>query len=105
MLKVPETVVPTFSQKEVESFLAQPNKHSNEGFRDYAILLTLVDTGIRLSELAELKVGNIDYEQNLFRVMGKGSKERFVSFGRRVAKALMKYQLRHRSEPIGTDNF
>jgi len=105
MPKVPETVVPTFSQKEVESFLAQPNKHSNEGFRDYAILLTLVDTGIRLSELAELKVGNIDYEQNLFRVMGKGSKERFVSFGRRVAKALMKYQLRHRSEPIGTDNF
>lgn len=105
MPKVPETVVPTFSEKETEKLLAQPNKHSNEGFRDFAILLTFIDTGVRLSELAELKASDIDYEQNLFKVMGKSSKERFVPFGRRVAKALMKYQLKHRSEPIGTDNF
>ena len=105
MPKVPETVVPTFTQREIEKLLAQPNKHSNQSFRDYAILLTFIDTGTRLSELAELKIGDIDYEQNHFRVMGKGQKERYVPFGRRVAKALMKYQLKHRPEPIGTDNF
>lgn len=105
MPKVPETIVPTFSQKEIEKLLAQPAKHSNQGFRDYAILLTLVDTGVRLSELAELKANDIDYEQSYFKVMGKGSRERYVPFGRRVAKALMKYQLKHRPESIGTDNF
>ena len=85
MPKVPETIVPTFSEKETEKLLAQPNKHSNEGFRDFAILLTLIDTGVRLSELASLKASDIDYEQNLFRVMGKGSRERYVPYGRRVA--------------------
>lgn len=74
MPKVPETIVPTFSQKEIERLLAQPNKHSNQGFRDYAILLTLVDTGIRLSELAELKASHIDYEQNYFTVWAKAQK-------------------------------
>ncbi|MFH0768796.1 MAG: tyrosine-type recombinase/integrase, partial [Chloroflexota bacterium] len=70
MPKVPETVVPTFTEKEIEKLLAQPNKQSSEGFRDYAMLLTFVDTAVRLSELANLKASDIDYEQNLFRVMG-----------------------------------
>jgi len=105
MPKVPEVVIPTFTEKELERLLAQPDKSSNEGFRDYCLLLTLIDTGVRLSELACLKSDDIDYEQNLFRVMGKGLRERFVPFGRRVAKALMKYQLKCRPEPIGTDNF
>ncbi|MCK4723550.1 MAG: tyrosine-type recombinase/integrase [Dehalococcoidia bacterium] len=105
MPKVPETIVPTFSQKEIEKLLAQPDRHSNEGFRNYAILLTFYDTTVRLSELAGLKAADIDYEQNLFKVMGKGNKERYVPFGKRVAKTLMKYQLKHRPEPVGTDNF
>ena len=103
--KTPEVVIPTFSEKEIATLLSQPNTKTNEGFRDYCILLTLIDTGIRLSELANLKTEDIDFEQNLFRVMGKGQRERFVPFGRRVAKALMKYQMKCRPEPIGTDNF
>lgn len=67
MPRVPETVVPTFSDKELERLLVQPDKHSNEGFRDYAILLTLIDTGARLSELADLKAADIDYEQSYFK--------------------------------------
>jgi len=105
MPKVPETVISTFSEKEVERLLAQADKGSNGGFRNYCLLLTLIDTGIRISELANLKTDDIDYEQNLFRVMGKGQRERFVPFGRRVAKALMKYQMKCRPEPVGTDNF
>ena len=105
MPKVPEVIIPTFSEKELAKLLAQVNKGTNEGFRDYCLLLTLIDTGIRLSELANLKTSDIDYEQNLLRVMGKGLRERFVPFGRRVAKALMKYQMKCRPEPIGTDNF
>ena len=65
--KVPEVVIPTFSEKELEKLLAQADKSSHEGFRDYCILLIFIDTGIRLSELAYLKTDDIDYEQNLFR--------------------------------------
>ena len=105
MPKVPQVVIPTFSEKELARLLSQPDRASNEGFRDYCLLLTLIDTGIRLGELANLKAEDVDYEQNLFRVMGKGQRERFVPFGRRVAKALMKYQMKCRPEPLGTDNF
>jgi len=105
MPKVPEKIIPTFTEKELEKLLTQPDKSSNEGFRDYCLLLTFIDTGIRLSELAGLKTDDIDYEQNLFRVMGKGQRERFVPFGRRVAKALMRYQMKCRPEPMGTDYF
>ena len=105
MPRVPETVVPTLSEKEIVKLLSQPDKHSNEGFRDYVILLTFIDTSVRLSELAQLKTSDIDYEQNMLKVLGKGNRERYVPFGCRVSKALMKYQLKHRPEPLGTDNF
>jgi site-specific recombinase XerD len=103
--KTPEVVIPTFSEQEIAKLLAQPNLKTNEGYRDYCILLTLIDTAVRLSGLANLRADDIDYEQNLFRVMGKGQKERFVPFGRRVAKALMRYQMKCRPEPMGTDSF
>jgi site-specific recombinase XerD len=105
MPSVPETVVPTLSEKDIAKLLAQPNKNSNQGFRDYGIMLTFIDTTLRLSELADLKVDGVDYEQNLLRVMGKGKKERYVPFGHKVAKVLMKYQQKHRPQPVGTDNF
>jgi integrase/recombinase XerD len=62
MPKVLDIVIPTFSEKEIEKLLAQPDKSSNEGFRNYYLMLTLVDTGIRLSELAHLRTDDIDYE-------------------------------------------
>ncbi len=55
-----------------------------------AFYLRLSDTGIRLGELANLEADDIDYEQNMFRVMGKGRRERFVPFGRRVAKTMLR---------------
>ena len=82
--RLPELVIPTLSEKEVQKLLAQPDKQSNEGFRDYAILLTFIDTTVRLSELAELKASDIDYDQSLCKVIGKGRKERYVPFGRRA---------------------
>ena len=60
--KTPEVVIPTFSEKEIAKLLSQPNKGTNEGFRDYCLLLTFIDTGDRLSELANLKTDDIDYE-------------------------------------------
>jgi integrase/recombinase XerD len=105
MPKVIKKVVPTFSDKEVERLLAQPNKKTDRGFRDYALMLTLVDTAARLSEIADLSVDDADIENGYLRVLGKGGEERYIPFGYKVAKALLKYRLRHRPTPIGTDRF
>ena len=105
MPKVPVKVVPTFSEQEIEKLLSQPDRNSDRGFRDYTILVTFYDTAIRLSELTGLGEGGIDFDNGYLKVMGKGSKERYVPFGRVVAKALLKYKIKHRPEPIGTDKF
>lgn len=68
-------------------------------------MLAFLDTGVRLSELAELKEADVDLENGYLKVMGKGSRERYLPFGLKVAKAFMKYRLKHRLQPIGTDRF
>jgi len=105
MPRVPKKVVPTFSVKEIEQLLSQPDRHTDRGFRDYALMLTFIDTGGRLSEIANLNDGDVDFEEGYLKVMGKGSKERYIPFGQKVAKALLKYKLKHRPEPVGTDRF
>ncbi|MBV9170061.1 MAG: tyrosine-type recombinase/integrase [Chloroflexi bacterium] len=59
--------------------------------RDTAILLMLFDTGVRRSELAYLKVGDVDLDNNLVDVIGKGNRPRRMPIGHRVAQALDRY--------------
>ena len=67
------------------------NRNTVKGLRDYLIVLILLDTGIRLSELVGLTLGNIDFEQSCFLVCGKGDKERMVPFGNGVRRVLWQY--------------
>lgn len=105
MPRVPKKVVPTFSEKEIQRLLTQPDRSTDRGFRDYALLLTFLDTGARLSELAGLNNADVDLENGYLRVMGKGARERYIPFGVKVAKTLLKYRLRHRASPVATDHF
>ncbi len=60
--------------------------------RDRAILLALVDTGVRSSELCNLKVGDFDVTRDQLRIrQGKGAKDRFVYVGAVTSKAIWKY--------------
>jgi len=105
MPRVTKKVVPTLLDREVERLLAQPKKKTDRGFRDYALMLTLVDTAGRLSEIANLSVDDVDIENGYLKVLGKGGKERYTPFGYKVVKALLKYKLKHRPTPVGTDRF
>lgn len=105
MPKVPKKVVPTFSQNEIEKLLRQPDKKTSIGFRNYTIMLTYLDTAARLSEIAGLKVDDVDLDNGYLRVMGKGSRERYIPFGHKVSKALLKYKLKYRPESLGNDSF
>lgn len=59
--------------------------------RNKAILELLYSTGLRISELINLELANIDIEDNLIRVIGKGNKERIVPFGEYAKEALNLY--------------
>jgi len=59
--------------------------------RDKAIVLLLLDTGIRASELCNITVGNVDFHSNRILVTGKGDKSRYVYFGKICSKALWHY--------------
>ncbi|MFH0797277.1 MAG: site-specific tyrosine recombinase XerD [Candidatus Omnitrophota bacterium] len=86
-----EKNLPRFlSRQEVERLLATPDS-SPAGIRDRAILELLYATGMRVSELAKLKVSDVDLIENLARVKGKGNKERLVPFGEPAARAVKKY--------------
>lgn len=97
--KIPQTVVATFSEEQIRRLLAVPERKTSLGFRDYAILMLLFDTGMRLSELARLKLSNLHLEEGYLQVLGKGSKERLVPLGNRSRKVLWQYTARHRPEP------
>jgi len=59
--------------------------------RDYTILLTFIYTGIRLSELAKLNIGDVDFENGEMRVRGKGRKIRFLPFNGDLRNGLKEY--------------
>jgi site-specific recombinase XerD len=60
-------------------------------FRDQVIFEVFLDTGIRLKELVELTLDDVRLDQHLIRVFGKGRKEDFVPFGKKMADDLRKY--------------
>lgn len=68
-----------------------PDTQTEFGLRDRAILETLYSTGIRVSELVGMDVGDIDFISGVIKVFGKGSKERIVPIGDEAAGAIRRY--------------
>lgn len=85
--KIPETL----SLNEVEDLLSQPNNRDKQGIRDRAILETLYATGMRVSEAANLKVGNVNLDIGFLRCIGKGNKERVIPLGKKAVDSLKRY--------------
>ncbi|HHY34132.1 MAG TPA: site-specific tyrosine recombinase XerD [Firmicutes bacterium] len=77
--------------EEVDLLLAQPDTKSPHGLRDKAMLELLYATGIRVSELTSLNIGDVDLQEAVVRCRGKGSKERLVPMGTMAINALSAY--------------
>lgn len=89
--KVPRRLPKTLSEKQVEALLEAPDAQSNVGLRDRAMLETLYATGLRVSELVGLKLGQVSFDTGVVRVLGKGSKERLVPLGEEAVTWLTRY--------------
>jgi len=72
-------------------FIETPDTETEFGKRDRAILELLYATGVRVSELVQLNLRDIDFKNKLLRVFGKRGKERIVPFGDPASKALKDY--------------
>jgi site-specific recombinase XerD len=105
--KVPLKVIEPLTEAEISLILSAIDADTVWGSRDMAVVLTLLDTGLRISELANLKVEDAHLEQGYLKVFGKGQKERVVPIGSSAQKSLMRYLYYFRPEPApdGRDYF
>ena len=87
---------------ELEKLFAIPDQTTLFGMRDLTIIETFYSTGIRVSELINIKIGDIDFHEQTIRILGKGNKERIVLYGKVLKDYLAKY-LPLRSEKATTD--
>lgn len=84
---LPEVLNP----EEVSAIIDIPNRESDAGIRNAAVLETLYATGMRVSELVNLELDNLIFEIGFIRVVGKGNKERLVPVGEIAQSALEHY--------------
>ncbi|SFI43152.1 integrase/recombinase XerD [Halpernia frigidisoli] len=88
----------TLSETNIERIVNAVDLTSNLGQRNYCILEVLYGCGLRVSELVDLKISNINFKENYLRVDGKGEKTRFVPFTDFTAKVISDYILNSRKD-------
>src|SRR4029453_2126404 len=93
---VPLGIPKALTEDEVEALLAAVVGDTARSLRDRAILETLYASGVRISELVGLDRRDLDLDDGLVRVFGKGGKERVVPIGRAARSALSTYLERGR---------
>ncbi len=89
--KIKKSLPSYHSDQTIEKLMQLPNQSTITGLRDKAILEFFYSTGMRLSELTGLNTGDVDENNHLVRVRGKGNKERVIPYGQRAGMALDHY--------------
>jgi len=89
--KVPAGIPKPLGEAEVLALIDSVTGDDPVARRDRAVLELLYATGMRVSELCGLSLADLDIDEGLARVLGKGSKERLVPFGRAATRALLEW--------------
>jgi len=105
--KPPERLIESLDDRHIEMLL---NTCSSDDFgdsRDKAIMLILLDTGVRVSELVTLKLKEVNWEQDggSLLIQGKGSKERVVPIGPTTLNAYLQYYYHYHRQRVPTMRF
>lgn len=89
--RLPRSLPKALPYRDVERLLESVHPVDFRGARDRAILEVMYASGLRVSELCGLNLEDVDWEEELLLVRGKGEKERLVPFGRHAREALARY--------------
>jgi len=98
--KLPQVLIQPLTEDEIRKLLLVIPQDTPEGVRNLAIVMIFLDTGVRLSELVNLKLSDIDFVAGQFKVFGKGAKERIVPMGLATRRAIIRYRDHFRPQPI-----
>jgi integrase/recombinase XerC/integrase/recombinase XerD len=99
-VRLPRKIVQPYTPGQVAQILAVCDPDTPAGLRDRAIVLTLLDTGIRCAECAQLQWDDCDIDTGRLRILhAKGNKQRVVSFATSCQDALMEYAVARGSDP------
>ena len=85
--KIPEVL----TEFEIKELIKSLDTKENFGQRNKAIIEVLYGTGMRVSELVNLKLSNIFFKENIIKIIGKGNKERFVPLGKIASNEIREY--------------
>lgn len=89
--KIEKTLPKYLNYEEVEKLLNTPDINKKNGLRDALILEMLYSSGLRVSELVNIKIKDINFKDRKILILGKGNKERYAFYGSRCEKLLNKY--------------
>lgn len=101
--KLPQTKIEVLSPEEIQKVLACINPSTFMGSRLYAMVVLMIDSGLRAGEVVGVKLADVDWERGVFKVLGKGSKERFVPLGGTAKQVLLRYVQVFRPKPARPD--
>jgi len=87
---IPKTVIKPISPEQVQRMIDCCTDHSYD-IRDKALVLLIYDSGLRRSEVSNIKLQDVDFKRGAIKVMGKGAKERYIGIGEETKKALASY--------------
>jgi len=91
--RIPHKLIKPLAAPQISDMLELLNDNKVLTLRNKAIILMLLDTGLRVGELASIEIKDLDIEHETIRIMGKGAKERVVRIGKKTQKALLRYLL------------
>lgn len=89
--KTQEKIMFALSKEEINNFLSAIDSSNDIGKRNLSIIELLYGAGLRVSELANLKLGDVDYTTKVVKVLGKGRKERLAPFNDEALSTLKNY--------------
>ena len=96
--KIGRKLPDTLSEKDIDKIISQIDLSKPEGERNRAMLETLYSCGLRVSELTNLKISDLFFEEGFIRVIGKGNKQRFVPINLYTIKFIHIYKNQIRSK-------
>lgn len=89
------------TEKETEEFLKQPDIETETGLRDRAMLELMYASGLRVSEVVSIKLGDVDVDAGVLTAFGKGSKQRKVPLGKSAVEWMKSYlEIRNRKNTV-----